>query len=109
LLDSSLTFSVRAEIDSIEKEWVLNVTTLTNFEQLGSDFVIYPNPISDFFYVSDYESVDYYYVFDNSGKLLSKVYPTQTEQKFSHLPRGIYFLTFKIKKGYFINKKIVKQ
>ncbi len=108
--DSTLTLKVVAEIDTIFKDWILKINLLpTQNHEQNDKFVIYPNPANNFIYLSDYQQITYYYIFNNSGKIISKVYPTQNEQNFSHLPAGIYFLSIKTKDGLTINQKIIKQ
>ncbi|MEO0115913.1 MAG: T9SS type A sorting domain-containing protein [candidate division WOR-3 bacterium] len=79
--------------------------------QLKDRLIIYPNPVSDYFFIHLPAVAEEIRIYDASGKLVRgcSIQPQDRETKFvvKDLKPGVYFLRVKIKEGCFTKKLIL--
>lgn len=106
-LSDTLHYAVFAQDDSIYKEWKVFAERSLNIETKRIKKLAYFDNINNVLHLSDYSELADYKIYDLSGKLLFIVRPTENEQNFSHLNRGVYLIVLETKNGYSQTEKII--
>jgi len=65
---------------------------------------VYPNPFVDQINISDVENIEEIQLFNNTGRMISKLPINNTIEINQNLPQGSYFIAFKIKGKYYVEK-----
>jgi hypothetical protein len=78
-------------------------------DNLISETTVFPNPASEFLFISNNVPVDFYAIYNELGQLIDKGEVKKAKIDVSNLSNGIYFLTLKkdnlTKQSKFIIKK----
>lgn len=106
-LSDTLHYVVLAQDDSIYKEWKVFAEKNLDIETKRIKKLAYFDNINNVLHLSDYSKIVDYKIYDLSGKLLFVVRPTENEQNFSHLNRGVYLIVLDAKNGYSQSEKII--
>ena len=115
VLVDDLLYANRQECNypSINIDWCIDETAyytenclLGNDSFTEIDFGIYPNPSTDFIYISSEENIENIKIYDVQGKLVQE--STEAVVNLSKFSSGIYFVRAEID-GTFITKKILKE
>jgi plastocyanin len=65
----------------------------TNINTAGTNYLIYPNPTSDYVYLSGITGISYSKIYDITGKLLQST--SETKIDLSSYPNGIYIVNIR--------------
>ena len=109
-----LVLNSLSDDNSIGSNWSasLDYNTLTVSENIDSQLFVYPNPFTNFVYVSltNGKIIEKINVYNLTGKLVSSFNSERTRELFSltNLPVGIYFIEV-ISGSNFYSKQIIKK
>lgn len=107
LTDSLLTYTIFSENDTIYNDWNIILQTAPVHINNQNNFRITFNTETNYLNFSDVLKVEQYFIFDMYGRKIFDVYPTNNEQDFNHLTKGIYIVSVKLKDGRIYNKKVL--
>jgi hypothetical protein len=91
------------------EKWSFHVVTDGNKDKQKEDISFYPNPASDYIYIRNFSNLSKLYVINLTGRIVIDTDAISNRLSVSKLQKGVYFITFILKDGRRVSKKLVKK